>query len=352
MAASREGIPALVWLEPAQRGLVEAIARRAGLAVIAAGAPGGAELGWRLPDGSPAAPITDLRQALATLPIKAALLAATPATGDAPLTDTDVLRAARPRGIRALSIEPIPSSVAESRAAEAAAWADSCRTLALFRDLPALATIDELLAAFGAPRTLAVSFRSGPGHGRLGARLFDAMHTAHSILGTPESIDASVITPVARSGVRMEPGDSLRSLRGDLTANLRYAGARAASLSLSDRAGRWFRGVALVGEGGCVRMDEQGVERIDEFGQTIEKQAPPRKRAAPAGAKNAPLFDEPADAAATAALAQSAARALDPRAPLPIATDLEAVLSMCEAAILSARTGQPESPGTVVRMAS
>ena len=181
-----------------------------------------------------------------------------------------------------------------------------------------------------------------------GARLYDAMHTAHSILGVPESIDASIITQVASSGLRLEPSESLRFLHGDLSANLRYAGAKSAALSLSDRAGRWFRGVALVGEAGCIRMDESGVERNDADGQVIEKSPAPRRKST---SKGGALFEDIIDAPALDALAEAARRAVDPRATKPEPFDLEAVRSMCEAAILSARTGQPESPATVVRMA-
>jgi hypothetical protein len=330
--------------------MVGAIAARAGLRIISAGMPNSKQR--RLaPDAAlidGAEPISDLRAALATSTIRAAILAMPAASVESPSSDPDLLRLVRSRSITLLSFEPIPASVADSREAEAGQWLDACRFLGLFRAAPALATVHELLESFGTPRTLTVSFRSGKGQGSLGARLYDAMHTVHSILGVPESIDASIITQVATSGLRLEPGEALRHLHGDLTANLRYAGAKSAALSLSDRAGRWFRGVALVGESGCIRMDESGVERNDADGQVIEKSPVPRKKSA---SKAGALFEDIIDAPALEALAESARRAMDPRAPKPEPFDLEAVLSMCEAAILSARTGQPESPATVVRMA-
>ncbi len=350
MPASPEGIPALAWLEPHQAPLVRAIAARAGLRLIVAGIPNSIQR-RSAPDAASiegAEPISDLRSALATAHIRAAIIATPAPSAESPIADTDLLRLARSRSIVLLSFEPIPASVADARAAETIQWIESCRFLGLFRSAPALATVNELLESFGTPRTLTVSFRSGKGQGSLGARLYDAMHTVHSILGVPESIDASIITQVAASGLRLEPSDSLRLLHGDLTANLRYAGAKSAALSLSDRAGRWFRGVALVGESGCIRMDESGVERHDADGQVIEKSLAPRKKSA---SKAGALFEDIIDAPALEALAEAARRAIDPRATKPEPFDLEAVLSMCEAAILSARTGQPESPATVVRMA-
>lgn len=350
MPAATEGIPALAWLEPAQAALVRAIAARAGLRIVAAGIPNTIQR-RSAPDAASidgAEPFSDLRSALATADVRAALIASPAPSGDATVGDGDLFRLARARNILLLSFEPIPASLGEARTAETAQWLETCRFLGLFRSIPALATVDELLDSFGTPRTLTVSFRSGRGQGSLGARLFDAMHTVHSILGVPESIDASIITQVAASGLRLEPSEALRALQGDLTANLRYAGAKSAALSLSDRAGRWFRGVALVGESGCIRMDESGVERNDAEGQITEKSPAPRKKPA---SKGGVLFDQLIDPPAFEALAEAARRAVDPRATKPEPFDLEAVLSMCEAAILSARTGQPESPATVVRMA-
>lgn len=349
MPAPPEGLPTLAWLDPGQAPMVRAIAARAGLRIIAAGMPNSKQR-RSAPDVAlieGAEPISDLRAALATSTIRAAILATPAASADSPASDPDLLRLARSRHITLLSFEPIPASVADSRDAEAGQWIETCRFLGLFRSAPALASVGDLLESFGTPRTLTVSFRSGKGQGSLGARLFDAMHTVHSILGVPESIDASIITQVATSGLRLEPSEALRFLHGDLTANLRYAGAKSAALSLSDRAGRWFRGVALVGESGCIRMDESGVERNDAEGQVIEKSPTPRKKPA---SKAGALFEDIIDAPALEALAESARRAVDPRAPKPEPFDLEAVLSMCEASILSARTGQPESPATVVRM--
>ena len=67
--------------------------------------------------------------------------------------------------------------------------------------------------------------------------------------------------------------------------------------------------------------------------------------------EHAELFEAGVDPGALQALSESAARAVDPRGSKPAPVDYAGVLSMCEAALLSARTGQPESPSTVARMA-
>lgn len=356
MASTREPHPVLVWYEPAQASLVRGIVERAGLRVIGAGVPAAARRSASTVehagfDGAKA--VTDLRMELATTEARFILLAAsagsdTGPAADAAIDDAEIIRVARSRNLTILSFDPIPASAADARAADAPAWIDSCRTLGLFKDCTAMRGAPELLESFGTPRTLSVGFRCGKGQGTLGARLFDAMHAVHWLMGMPESIDASVVTQVGPSGVRLAPAEYLRRLRGDLTANLRYAGAKAAAVSLSDRAGRWFRGLSIVGEGGCLRMDETGIERIDAEGATVEQSPEPttRKRT-----KKPTLFDAAVDQGALEALASSAARAVDPHAPRPEPYALLEVLAMCEAAMLSARTGQPESPATVLMMA-
>lgn len=349
---ARSLTPMLVWLDPAQAPMVRALADAGAFEVAAWGCPGGARVTDTL-DGPPfdrASRVDDLRLALATRDVRAVLLAAAGAldgaAGEPPVEDADLLRLCRSRGVLCLALDPIPASVRDAATADPSHWAETVRPLTLFRRAPGLTGLGDLLDAFGTARTLSVSFRSGHGHGTLGARLFDAMHLVHSIMGVPEAIDAAIVTHVAASGLRVAPGESLRRLSGDLTANLRFAGAKAAALSLSDRAGRWFRGVAVVGESGCLRLDETGVERIDQQGRTVERTGPKRLR------KLADSADDALDPGAMAAITEGVRLALDPRGPRPEPIDHRAVLAMCEAALLSGCTGQPESPATVQRMSN
>ena len=60
-----------------------------------------------------------------------------------------------------------------------------------------------------------------------------------SLLGEPETIDAAYIAPGHGKGVHALPGESLRGLEGDLTANLRFADGRAAGLAVSNQGARW-----------------------------------------------------------------------------------------------------------------
>jgi len=388
--------PALVWLRPTQAPLLASIARIANLRVIAAGAP---------PAEARSAPtafdadesFTDLRSALATTEAGLILFLTAPdaeplanPADQSPIADLELIRLCHARNATLLSLEPIPASASDIPLLTLGPTGESARRnpmIPLLTQTKVFADALEAIASLGQPRTVSLSFWSGPGEGSLGARLFDAAQVIHALLGPPDTIDASVVTRVSRSGVRMAPGETLRNLRGDMTANLRFAGAKAAALTLSDRGGRWFRGASIVNDAGRIRLDESGFEPIDAAGAppaappprrprapprrptTPPPRAPPPRRApTPTPSPNHPDAHPPGldqrrrktpdsappptgEPGAAPAIASAILRALDPHAPRPAPIDLASVLATCEAALLSARTGQPESPATILRMA-
>lgn len=328
---------AIVWFEPGQETLVRTLAERAGLRIIASGAAGKSALAGTQR-------IDDLRQALAGLDARVALLASSAGLGPSG-GDAELARLARSRGVKLLTIEPCPETVATCRAMGPEFWMDACPPLGLFLESGAVRGLRDALETFGPVRSVSATFLSGDACGGLGSRLFDAMHLVHAMLGAPDQIDASVVTPGASSGVRFEVGDNLRTLRGELSANLRYAGVKCASLLLSDRGARWSRSATLLGAGGCVRVDESGIERVDAQGVVLERSARTAHPSAPG------IFEAGMDLGAAEAFGASIERAVDQHAAKIPPFDREAVLAMCEAAILSASTGQPESPATILRMA-
>ncbi len=345
MAGRESPIPTLVWLGPEQAELVRAVAARSGLRIVQVGSPANpnlapaSELGFDV-----AQPYSDVRQALSTTSASLILLArgleGSSEESPAGLEAEEFARICRSRRLSALTWEPLRQPTGDAAQPDDAE--SFVRFMPLLSESRAFTAAREVFATFGPARSLNISFRCGRGQGSLAARLFDAMQLVHSLLGSPDSIDAAVVTRVAPSGVHMAPAESLGALRGDLTAHLRFAGPRAASLTLSDRAGKWFRGVSVIGESGCIRLDESGFEHIDPSGAVVDHTSIRGKKAeTPVGV----------DAGAAAAFAEQITRALDPHAPRPQPFDVSAVLAMCEAALLSARTGQPESPATVLRMA-
>ncbi|MFB3431256.1 MAG: hypothetical protein ABL309_10075 [Phycisphaerales bacterium] len=341
--------PALLWLDPEQAALLRSVADHAGLEVVQAGMPASARRSASsdvLDAFENAQPFDDLRHAVASTEARVVLLASggEDDRGASMLDDFELVQTCRERGIALFAMEPSPGSVVDLSKFEAAEGIDPVRMVPMLRDSRVFGDAMELLDQLGRVRTVAVSARCGPRQGTLGARLYDAMAIVHALLGLPDRIDASVVTGVTGSGVYQEPATSIRKLRGDLTANIRFAGGRAASLALSDRAGAWARGVTVLGEKGCLRVNDAELELTGINGELLD-----RSSIAPtfAGA-----FDQASGGPdrAAAIIADQLKRALDVHAPQPTPMDRARVLAMCEAAILSARTGEAEYPQTILQM--
>jgi len=322
----------LAHIAPAQADLLAHIAARAGLRVTHLSLAAG-DSDRSLLDRFEAEPVSDLRHALTAADVDAALIMSTADREEAAaLEEPAVARAARERNLKILSLEPTPQALVAAMTESPTAALFGPR----FRRTPGFRAASEALHNFGEVATLGFSARSAAGQSRLPARLLDAMDCALALLDLPESIDASVRGPRAASGLRLAAGSALRALAGDLTANLRFPDGRSASLILTDRGGRWFRGATLLGEQGCIRVDENAFEWMDASGALIDS------------FQSEPDVDTPP---AARVIGDALADLLDPRAEPAAPLDTRRALAMAEAALLSARTGQPESPATMLKMA-
>jgi hypothetical protein len=338
------------WLDPEQVAFVRAVVDRVGLRIVAGGS---SQVGR---SGEVAAalgvqPLGDLRAALAAVDADVVLLAApgdfAGGTGGSEAEDRGVLAACRQRGVRVFTLEPMPSSLLQlevpvlaggpdSPLPSAGDWATFAPSARLSR---AVREAADVIVQLGALRTVAFAGWSGVGEGSLGARVFDGVDAVSWLLGEPESVSASFAFPGRGTPVHAVPGQSLRGLDGDLTANLRYADGRAGAVLASSRAGRWGRTLTLLGEGGRLRITDDGFEWIGPDGKTIDSARVPGVG-----------LDDPA-ALAVEAVADQMSRALDPRVPAPAPTDYVQTLAIAGAVLLSARTGEAESPATLRRMA-
>ncbi|MBM4108667.1 MAG: hypothetical protein FJ255_07620 [Phycisphaerae bacterium] len=330
------------WLRPEQCDLVEQAVRLAGLRLQGVGTPARGQapaLASRLD----CAPLDDLRAALAEAKGGVFLLADPDEFGGtASPDDARAILAARERGVRTLTIEPLPSNALLLNPGgwlDAPTQAPPAEFVPLPRALRALRQAVEPLQAFRPPSLLAVQSLSRPHEGSLAARLFAAMDLVRGVMGEPETIDAAYSSPPA--GPPSPPGESLRTLTGSMTANLRFAGGRSACVVAGDRAGRWNTTATLIAAAGRLAIYDDGLEWIGPDGGKLDQQ-----RGAARG-RGKPRSVDPAVAALADALDQAAAMgpALDPPFDMP------AVFCMAQAAILSARTGQPESPATIRHMA-
>jgi hypothetical protein len=198
----------------------------------------------------------------------------------------------------------------------------------LMRRSPGFRAATDSLPQFGEVQCVNIFFRCGPGQGTLYARLFDAMEVLHSLCGQPETINA------AASGPLPDVPDSLAAMQGHMTINMRFKPNRCACIALSDSAGSWFRGVTVLGEGGCLRISDDGFEWIGQDGRLIDqhREEDPLSPGELIGMQIARLRED---------LDQS-----DP--PINALT----LVSLCEAARLSCLTGQDEAPGKLVDMLS
>ncbi len=344
---------ALLWIGAGQEALAQGVATHAGLDVrIVGGAPAGAARGLAEAIGADAA--DDFRHALRTADVDVVVALTVSDRGEREaLEDGETQKACAERGVALISIEPAPASLIELiRPKGHERPARACPAFApLLRLCMGFRAAKEALEAFGQVTTLDLSCRSGRGEGTLAARVFDAMDAVVSLMGPPETIDASVRGPCAESGLRLAAGESLALLRGDMTAHLRYSDGRSAALTLSERGGRWFRGATMIGENGCLRVDEQGFEWLDASGALVDSSGGEKRKGRAGKAPGRSASPEAPVSGAAAAIGEQIRRLLDPRSQETAPVDLRNVLATAEAALLSARTGQPESPATMLRMA-
>lgn len=329
-----------VWLETAQVPLARAVAELISARIVGAGSPTRGHSG-AVADELACPVHDDLRAMLSTIEADAVLILAPGDLGSA--GDSAYLGAvevAAARGVKVASIEPIPSTVFGQNVAGGAKAGPEAPGIAFIPRHRASAPFREAaepLAQLEAPRTLSVEAWNVPGAGSLGAAMFSSMDLILSFMGEPRVIDA-VYLPAAIGPTARGP-ESLRDLRGDLTAVLRFEDARAATLVLSDQGGRWNRSATFTSPQGRFRVFDDGFEWIGPDGRKLDELRPERAKRG-----------DPDPGHAQRAIARALNDLLDPSALVIPATQMDAVLVLCETALLSARTSQAESPETIRRM--
>jgi hypothetical protein len=349
----------VLWLAPIQSSLLKRVAREAGLRVKSVGSPD-PTIASALAREWAAEPLTDLRAALATAERGAVVLIADPGSFGAPLArgvstdatrlDVEELDNAHERGVKVLSLEPLPAALTQLASAGVKVTAGGgggsavphtggeWATLApLSRYRRPLRELRELLPTLGHARSLSIQALGTPAHGSLGARLFDAADLAITLLGQPESVHAVYTTPQVARGAHAAPPapDHLRGLDGDLTATLRYDSNRAATIVASNRAARPALSITLLAATATATVTD---DRLSVSHAEVPAHDTPAAAADPEGA-----FVEALVTQLTGYLASGVGLAGE--------VDFAATLALAQAALLSARTGEPESPGTMLKLA-
>jgi predicted dehydrogenase len=409
--------PALVWLRREQATLIAPVLAALNLKVWVIGDPTSDRARDALEDLRAAGAAcdehvetaTDLRAALAVRREGVVILADPGEFGrgeDAArgTLERETIAACHERGVRVISMEPIPATLQAMQGVGAptslpqvlrpgdlgptgdpsesggsallgvggmGAWAYPAPLWR--RSAPVQDTLT-MLEQFGPVRTCGVQVLGSPHEGSLGARLFDALDLVQMLMGEPDRIDAAYIAPGAGAlrAVHPLPGETLRGLHGDLTANLRFAGGRGATITASNQSGRFEFSMVLVGERGRIRVDQSGLEWTDSDGRVVDRsrtrpsrsprtprthanlQKPSARRAGDASTSHDAAEIEsssPPRSEAVGPLAEQIRRYLQEGTAAATGLNYSRVLAMAQAALLSARTGEAESPATLMRLA-
>ncbi len=309
----------LIWTDAPRAALIEQVAQRVeGLSVLAVGGPRKAEV-KPLAESLDAEPYDDLRKMLVDRPGSSLVL------GTMDGARLDDLRQAVEQGADVLALEPPCDENGRTLR-----WERGQEPAGRLVHAPMLRLSPAWLSAADPQQVLgrlcAVSLALlGPAEaGSLFTRLYDAMDWIVSTLGIPQGIEARLTGPLS------EPPENPTGLTGRMTAHLHFSDGASATLLAADRAAVWSRQMSVVGESGQLLMDDRGYQIFA------------------AGA------DE-ADAAAVAPndpvelIARQWRWMIDHRMG-PERIDLAGVLASCRAALLSARTGETESPDTFMKL--
>lgn len=319
------------WLREDQISLIRDVATQVGLEIVAAGGTEGSHIA----DTMGVQHIDDLRSMLATTNVGIVLIAdAQSLTDSIEGSGISAVIEAAERGVHVLTLEPIPAAALQL---SSPGWRDAhdavrerISFVPLARRSSAFASASDLLEQFGEIEAVGVRAISNRSLGSLGARLFGTCELLITLMGTPESIDAAHTTDGPTP-------DSLRGLSGHMTANARFSGGRCASIFVSDRAPCWSRSITLVGPGGLIDANDHRIRWTTPDGKVVDEAEMTERGET--------------DNIEASLIADSIVASLTPafrQAPI----DMNATLAMAQAAVLSARTGHPESPGTILDMLS
>ncbi|TVQ60218.1 MAG: hypothetical protein EA378_12130 [Phycisphaerales bacterium] len=330
-------------MRPEQAGLIARACAVARLAIAGVGGPG--RLGVSSARAMDAPLIDDLRATLASADADVLLLADPDDLGlPGDRSGADAVLEARARGMTVASLEPIPSSAVDLAGGRWLSSASGVRAVDVVRIVPITRRggvaddFSDVLDAFGPVRTLRVMLDAPPTLGSLAARAFDAFELILGLLGEPESIDAAFVGPGSGPAVHAVPGETLRGLAGTLAALVRTSDGRAATISVSNAAPADEASIVIFGPGGRLDVGNAGLRWLAPDG-AVTDQNPPR-----------PLAPEAEGDRGSDRLGRAIRAWLDTTRPPPAPVAVERVLASVQAAVLSTRTGQPESPATIRRM--
>ncbi|MFK7758489.1 MAG: hypothetical protein AB8C13_00925 [Phycisphaerales bacterium] len=343
MTARQGTTSAIVWAMPEQVAMLAGVFVDAGIQVVGAGSPVPAQSGT-VAGGFDCGVQDDLRRVMHSESPDLILIAAAGSFGQRELDDDlGALQAAHARGIAVASMEPIPgeatviSGTGWTDAIHAGSFGEFVRVAPMIRRGRLIDELMSTLETFGMIRSMNLTIGAPAVFGSLGARMFDAMDLVRTLVGVPETIDASYQCGSLGNGLHQLPGQSLRDLHGILCAHLRMVDGRGMVLQVSDQFGRSSVQLSLIGGEGEIRLNDSGFERFDASGTVIDSCALDL---------DSTSEHDPSRVRLTEQLIALCSGVGPVRSPV----DHASVLAMGHSALLSARTGQGETPETIRRL--
>ena len=165
------------------------------------------------------------------------------------------------------------------------------------------------------------------------ARLMDAWRSVLSLCDQPSSIDASLSGPLGR------PPEDLRGLTGHVAAHGRLPDGGSVLLQASDRAGNHLRALHAISTKGRLAVTDLRYDLCDATGNVMDQMSPSVEPVA--------FVDLVADHCRQLL---REARTSDLRAAAQFNQLELSALACCQACLLSARTGEPESPAKLMEL--
>lgn len=273
----------------------------------------------------------DLRKLVVERPASFLLLTSLADAGE------EELAAAAAEDTTILTLEPLAADLPDlvAMGEHSAKAGDPARSIAAraafvpaFTQSPGFFRATDPQEALGHGRLLTFESCGRPETGSLFSRLYDAWHTLLGFSPLPDLIDASI------TGTTGPLPDDLRRITGRLAAHARIPPDSNAVLQISDAASDQRRYLHVISGSAELRITDSGYDLRQSNGTVVD-----RREASPEGipfvdlvvAQWRRLLDRPG---------------LSP-IPSPPGRDADA-LACCIASLLSARTGQPESPRKLI----
>lgn len=251
---------------------------------------------------------------------------------DATISD---LKAAAANGSRVLCLEPVAAELSELESADTPGQPGAIRCVPAFTQSPGYLAAADPHEQIDGPSLVRFSSHGPPGRGSLFARLLDGWATALGFTPLPETIDARLRRPAGPGSANGNDALRPRAIAGWLSAHARTADGGAVLIEAGDTAADPVPRRELSVVSGRVQL------RVDDTSYQLHADAADAPDAGGDAGKRLTFVD---------LLTASWHRLMERPGPAAPPHQQAQALACVHACLLSARTGQPESPGNLLRL--